>query len=80
VINSFSAGEANTLTAICCGHANNNHSQIPQDTNLLCSASDNQSKAFNDLIDEVDCFNNICNEEFEIIGFPYLLLTKSSIS
>jgi hypothetical protein len=33
-----------------------------------------------DLIELVDCLRSICNAEFDIIGFPYLLLIKSSIS
>ncbi|MBO4516797.1 hypothetical protein J5751_05215 [bacterium] len=65
---------------MCWLHANINHSQIQQDINLLSSASDNQSRLVNALIDVVDCFNKICRAEFEIIGFQYSLLTKSSIS
>ena len=80
VMNSFSVGEAKTLTAICCVPAKINPSQIPQETSLFFSASESPSNSFNDLIDVVDCLSKICNDEFEIIGFPYLLLTKSSIS
>jgi len=80
VINSFSVGEAKTLTAICCVPANINHSPIPQDTNLFFSASESPRSSLSDLIDVVDCLSKTCNDEFEIIGFPYLLLTKSSIS
>jgi hypothetical protein len=79
-INAFSCGEANIFTHTCCGQANINHSHTPQDTNLLCSASDNHNKLFSDLIEVVDCFSNICKAEFDIIGFPYSLLMKSSIS
>jgi len=35
---------------------------------------------FNDFIELVDCLRSICNAELDIIGFPYLLLTKSSMS
>jgi hypothetical protein len=79
-IKAFSCGDASIFTHTCCGHANINHSQTPQDTNLLCSASDNHNKLFSALIEVVDCFNSICNAEFDMIGFPYSLLVKSSIS
>jgi len=79
-INAFSFGEANIFTHTCCGPANINHSHIPHDTSLLCSASDNHNKSFKDFIEVVDCFKSICNAEFDIIGFQYSLFTKSSIS
>lgn len=80
VINAFSVGEASTLTAMCCVPAKINHSPIPQETSLSFSASESPRSALSDLIDVVDCLSKICNAEFEIIGFPYLLLTKSSMS
>ena len=80
VINDFSSGEANIFTPICCGHAKINPSHTPQATNLLCSASDSPNKLFKALIEVVDCFNNICIAEFDMIGFPYSLDMKSSIS
>jgi hypothetical protein len=79
-INALSCGDASTFTHTCCDHANINHSPIPHDTSLLCSASDSPSKLFKDFIEVVDCFSNICNAELEIIGLPYSLFTKSSIS
>ena len=80
VINSFSSGEARIFTAICWLPAKISHSPTLEETNLLCSASESPSSWFNALIDVVDCFNNICNAQLEIIGLPYLLLIKSSIS
>ena len=80
VMNSFSVGEANILHAMCWFPAKISHSPIPQETSLFFSASDNQIKVLSDLIDVVDCLSKMFNAEFEMIGFPYLLLTKSSIS
>jgi hypothetical protein len=80
VINAFSSGEASTFTQTCWLHAKINHSQTPAEMSLLCSASERPRSSLSDFIDVVDCFNNICNEQLEIIGLPYLLLTKSSIS
>jgi len=65
---------------MCCVPAKISHSQIPHDTNLFFSASESPRSELSDLMDVVDCLSKICNAEFEIIGFPYLLLTKSSIS
>ena len=56
------------------------HSPMPADTCLFFSASDNHSSRFNDLMEVVDCLRSICREEFDMIGLPYLLLTKSSMS
>jgi hypothetical protein len=80
VIKAFSSGEANIFIQMCCCHAKISHSQIQHDTSLLCSASDNPSRVFSAFMDVVDCFNNICIAEFEIIGFQYSLFIKSSIS
>jgi len=53
---------------------------MPAETSLLCSASERPRRAFNALIEVVDCFKRICNAQLERIGLPYLLLRKSSIS
>lgn len=79
-MNAFSSGEASIFTATCWLPAKISPSPIPDETSLLCSASESPSSSFNALIDVVDCFNSNCNAQLEMIGLPYLLLTKSSIS
>ena len=80
VMNALSAGEARIFTAICWFPAKINPSPILLEINLCCSASESPNKVLRDLIEVVDCFNRICNEELDTIGFPYWLLMKSSIS
>gem|GEM_PF-1598152 len=80
VINSFSLLDASIFTPMCCDPANISHSPIPDDTSFCCSAADNHNNESSALMEVVDCFNNTWRAELDIIGFPYLLLTKSSIS
>lgn len=79
-MNAFSSGEANIFTPTCWLPAKINPSPIPDATSLLCSASESPSNSFNALMEVVDCLRSTCNAQLEIIGFPYLLLTKSSMS
>lgn len=80
VINAFSCGEANIFMLTCWLPAKISHSPIPQETSLLCSASEIHKSSFNTLMDVVDCLSNICNAQLEMIGLPNGLLTKSSMS
>lgn len=58
VMNAFSSGDAKIFTPTCWLPAKMSPSPIPDETSLLCSASDNHKSSFNALIEVVDCLRS----------------------